>query len=53
MPSIRQKPQNKKDNIHKQKMKTRQFKKQRIRSKFRRIINNLMHNGSNTPRILF
>jgi len=53
MPSVSQNSQNKKNNVHFQKKKTRQFKKEHIRSKFGPIINNLMHNGSNTPRTLF
>jgi len=53
MPCIRQKQQNEKDNVQSQKNRTRLFKKKHIRSKFGPIINNLMHNGSNTPRTLF
>ena len=53
MPSVSQNSQNKKDNVHKQKRKTREFKKQRIRSKYGPIINHLMYNGSNIPKTLF
>jgi hypothetical protein len=53
MPCILQKSQNKKNKVHSQKKKTRQYRKQGSRSKFSNIINNLMHNGSNTPRTLF
>jgi len=53
MPSILQKPQNKKNKVHYQKRKTAVFKKRTIRSKYNEIINNLIKNGSNTPRTLF
>jgi hypothetical protein len=53
MPSILQKPQNKKNKVQYQKRKTKQYRKQGSRSKYNEIINNLINNGSNTPRTLF
>ena len=56
MPCIRQNSQNKKkkkNKVHSQKKKTRQYRKQGSRSKYNEIIYNLINKGSNTPRELF